>query len=392
MYNNGKLVQMLLQYGADAKIRCDEKEMTLLHIAVTSRAIHAAQALLEHGVDLEVKNTLGRTPLAEAVASGVLPMVQLLLKQRSSVHTRDNLGKTLLMLALEHGRYGDPETAEITLIETLLDHGSMVNVTDEYGRSPLHYLMIHPATRERECFELLVRYGADVNLPDVNKETCLHFAATGDNTAWLLQEGANVGTLDRENRTPLHAAAYEGNTSSLEVLIQHGADVYLSDKMGWLPLHFAAAEVLLQNESDLGAVDNKGRTALYLAVRSGCREVIAFLVHHGSDVNAKDFSGRTILGAIYECTNYFSSWDPQWNIAHVYLENGGDMHAVDAVSGRTALHLAAVSRGITALDNLLDHGLDLEARDKNGETSLHRAAARGSSKISKSKLFRPQSY
>ncbi len=191
--NNVKLVQMLLQYGADPNIGTDDKErMTPLHEAARSNSVHVAQVLLEHGVDLEAIDAQGRTPLGRAVACGGLPMVELLLEHGSSVHTKDNQGKTPIVLAVE------PPRCNLNVVKTLLDHGSPVNDTGELGRSALHY--IHHATRE--CCDLLLQYGADVKLPDINKETPLHVAATAGNTAcieWLLQQGADVGALDREN-------------------------------------------------------------------------------------------------------------------------------------------------------------------------------------------------
>lgn len=42
------------------------------------------------------------------------------------------------------------------------------------------------------------------------------------------------------NRTPLHAAAYGDHTDAVSTLIYNGANVYLADKNGWLPLHFVA--------------------------------------------------------------------------------------------------------------------------------------------------------
>ncbi len=384
--NNGKLVQMLLQYGANPNMQSDKVETTPLHEAAISNSIHAAQVLLKHGVDLEVIDVIGRTPLAEAAARGILPMVQLLLKHGSSVHTKDKQGKTPVILAVECFRCGDTDHHgnTVNVVKTLLDHGSPVTVTDGFGRSPLHY--IHHATRE--CCQLLLQHGADVNLPDTNKETPLHVAAATGNTAcieWLLQQGADVGALDRESRTPFHAAAYEGHRGALEMLIRNGADVHLADKMGWLPLHFAAArgqfdvaEFLVQNGSDIRTVDIKGRTVLYLAFTSNwfCRELIEFLIDCGSNVNAKDFSGHTVLGALDECCN---SWclHLEWNVLETYIENGGEKHAVDAVTGQITLHFAAAYNDVASLDTLLNHGLDLEARDKNGETPLHRAAARG---------------
>ena len=66
--NIGKLAEMLLQYGADASVKTDEDEMTPLHLAVVYGSVHAAQVLLEHGVDVEATNKVGKTPLAVAAS------------------------------------------------------------------------------------------------------------------------------------------------------------------------------------------------------------------------------------------------------------------------------------------------------------------------------------
>ena len=383
-HNNSRLVKTLLQYGANAEMKTFGGELTPLHIAAKSNSLHVPQLLVEHGVELEAKNSLGRTALVEAAAYGSLPIVELLIRQGSNVHTTDKCGKTPLLHVVECVRWRDRVTEGISLIRTFLDHGCSVHSTDEYGRSPLHYL---PFNDTGEVCDLFLNYGAVVTLPDINGETPLHFAATDGNTAavdWLLEQGADLSSVDKENRTALHAAAYEGNSSLVELLIQHGADVHLADSKGWQPLHFAAAggqiraaEALVQNGSNVAAVDNKGRTALYLAAKHGFRELIEFLIHHGSDVNAKPFNGRTILGAAIESN--FSNRD--WNVLEVYLENGCDLHAVDTVTGRTVLHFAATSNSVTTLDNILEQGLDIEARDNNGDTPLHRAAARGTPEI-----------
>lgn len=65
----------------------------------------------------------------------------------------------------------------------------------------------------------------------------------------------------------------------------------------------------------------------------------------------------------------------------LFLENGGDVHAVDLLTGRTTLHVAATTDLVDTVDSLLDQGLDIEARDKNGDTPLRRAAARGTPEV-----------
>ena len=381
--NNGKLTKMLLQYGADASVKSDQDEVTPLHLAASNESVHAAKVLLSHAVNIEATNKLGQTPLAVAAARGSLPMTELLLRNGSNVQTKDRCGKTPLIHAAENSIKDQYES----ITRDLLMEGSCVNATDQYGRSCIHY---GSRKATRDLLEFLLDCGACVHLPDRNRETPLHFAASFSNTegvAWLLEHGADVGALDIENRTPLHAASYHCllGGGPVELLIQHGADVHSTDNNGWLPLHFAAAQgsfaayrSLVLNGSDVTAVDKKGRTALHLAAASKLRpELAAFLMRHGSDINARDFSGQTVFGA----RGLGLHISPRWNFLQEYLDNGGDIHAVDIPTGLTTLHYAAACDFVSTLDCLLNQGLDTEARDGNGDTPVHLAASRGKTEM-----------
>ena len=380
--NNGKLAEILLQYGADANVKDDK--MTPLHVAASSSGILAAQVLIKHDADVEVVNLLGETPLAVAAGHGNLPMIKLLIESGANVHTQDKRRRTPLILALCNMRYLEFEDAGLAVVRYLLNRGSSVNATDVYGRSPVHY--VNPSAT-REFFDLLLHHGALVNVPDENGETPLHFAASVGSSSsieWLLEHGANVRAVDRENRTPLHTAAYEGRRSCVELLIQHGADVHVTDNKGWLPLHLTSfsggvdvAGLLVENGSDVTVVDKKGRTLLHLAGKFKQDEFLEFLIHLGSDVNARDLSGQTVLGEISKCPYK----NPEWNYIQIYLNNGGDVFAIDTPTGRTTLHFAATCNFVSTLDNLLNQGIEVDTRDKNGDTPLHRAAAYGASEV-----------
>ena len=381
--NHDQLTELLLQYGVDPNQKCDRAEVTPLHVAAKSESVLAAQVLLQYGAHIEATNTSGQTPLATAAETdgGIFSMVQLLLEVGSNVHTTDNFGQTPLMRAVENS-YISQST---DVVKTLLEHGSSVNATDYHERSPLHFIS---SDTEVEICELLLDHGANVNRPDDNGETPLHVAVSCDISIVerLLKRGADVRALDRENRTPLHAAAYEGDCESVELLIQHGSDVHFADSRGWLPLHFAAAgknvdnaDILMENGSNITAVDNNGRSALHVAARNGCRSMVELMIGLGSDINASDFKGQTVLGAMDKC----SSWTEYrgWDVLEYYLENDGDIYAIDRATGRTTLHFAVTHQFVSTVDNLLDQGLELEARDKKGETPLLRAAASGSQEM-----------
>ncbi|XP_022782972.1 serine/threonine-protein phosphatase 6 regulatory ankyrin repeat subunit A-like [Stylophora pistillata] len=291
-HDNSRLVKTLLHYGACPEEKSYGEKSTPLHAAASSNSLDAAKLLLEYGVNVEAKNSSGSAALIEAVGVGRLPMVELLIRHGSNVHTKD--------------------------------------------KYPFLFML------RRRCI-----------LPQkmVTQSSVIE---------WLLEQGADLTSLDKEDRSPLHAAAYEGCASSVELLIEHGAYVHSADMWGWKPLYFAAAggqfgscEILAQNRIDVGAEDIKGRTALLLAAKYGCREAVESLIHHEGDVNATPPNGQTILGAIAE------SYLLDKHLIEAFLESGCDLHVVDKVTGRTVLHFAATSGNVTALNHILDQGWTL---------------------------------
>ncbi|CAH3161140.1 unnamed protein product [Porites evermanni] len=375
-----KLVEELLQCGADVNQKCGRDEQTPLHAVVKSFNRPAlAQIMLLHGADLETKDFVEETPLTKALEMVDEELVEVFLNWGSTVNTINKFGETTLMKAVEHPK--------VWIVKTLLEHGASVNATDQRGRSPLHHMASHAV----EVCKLLLDNGSCVNITDDDGETPLHQATYDPQIVKiLLDHTADVRALDKKNLTPLHAASYEGVCRSVELLIQSGADLNAADNQGWTPLHIAAAagrldtvRVLIQNGSDIAAVVKTGRTALHLAGKRGRRSVVELLINHGSDINSKDYRGHSILGAMFKCRSSEMLDYGNWDIVKYYLEHGGDKFAVDGETGRTTLHFAASHQFLSTVDELLDQQLALEARDKNGETPLHRAVASGTDEIIK---------
>jgi ankyrin repeat protein len=151
---------------------------------------------------------------------------------------------------------------------------------------------------DREAVKSLLKDGADVNAPEGDGMTALHWAAErGDAelAATLIYAGANTGAQTRIGLyTPLHIAAKGGNAAVVKALLAAHADVAAkSSPSGVTALHLAAASgnvdtinVLLDNKADVNAAENEwGQTPLIFAASSNRVEAIKVLLAHGA--NAK---------------------------------------------------------------------------------------------------------
>jgi ankyrin repeat protein len=82
-----KIVQVLLEYGADANVH-DKDGQTLLHLASKDGDLDFAQLLLDHGADANARGS-NRTALHLASQRGHLKVVQLLLNRGADPNASD---------------------------------------------------------------------------------------------------------------------------------------------------------------------------------------------------------------------------------------------------------------------------------------------------------------
>src|SRR5207237_7225074 len=81
--------------------------------------------------------------------------------------------------------------------------------------------------RDKAALRALVQQKADVNAPQVDGATALHWAVYNDDIEsgdLLIKAGAKADTENREGITPLHLASQYGNAAMIDRLIKAGAD------------------------------------------------------------------------------------------------------------------------------------------------------------------------
>ena len=132
----------------------------------------------------------------------------------------------------------------------------------------------------------------------------------------------------------------------------------------------AIVKYFVDKSEHINAKNEFGKTALTNAVRQNSFEVVEFLINNGAAINIIDENGNNLafyLVDSYSKRNEISfnqKWDlltkKQLNFTHIQKQ------------GNNLYHLAAIKNSTSILDKIAKHKLDINAKNNDGLTPLHR--------------------
>jgi ankyrin repeat protein len=294
------MAELLIAHGAPLDARTKQLRLTPLHFAVLMGHKGVAQALLEHGADINAADALGLTALGMAAQAGNTALARVLLDRGAPVDRPMQASKLLPVFA------GDTPLALATLcnhrdmVAFLLDRGANPNLRIREGFTPLHL------ADSTQIAELLIAHGADLAGRGYEARTPLHQAAMQARAPLvrlLLKHGADPNAREAHGETPLLLALSQSIASAevIRLLIDHGAEVNVRSRSGGTALHAALERdrqimvALLDAGASVDTPDQYGRTVLHWAVEKGNVGLVELLLARGAFVNAKDATGRTPL-------------------------------------------------------------------------------------------------
>ena len=197
-----KVVQLLIEKGANVNDKLISGKVTCLHLAVKSNRSQVVNLLVKTGANLDSKTEM--------------------------------TGETPLHIACQNN---NPEIAEILML-----NGAELNSPTAWGVTPLQLVICNPKSNSLMILKLLIEYGANLEALSNGGLTALLLAVyLGQNemAKVLLDKGANMNFVSLDGHTPLHCSATKSDLESTKMLIEYGAEANARNHQGNNALEFA---------------------------------------------------------------------------------------------------------------------------------------------------------
>lgn len=161
--------------------------------------------------------------LYAAAVNGEFENVRRYIDIGANINSVDNSGSTIIyrMSLLK-----DLSMDQMNCLNYLLLKGADANKENYNGYTPL---TAHLSSNlfNKELLDRLLQHNVEINSPDFDGDTPLHFAVMNNNleaVEYLLENGANTNVKNKDGITPLHIAVKEKNYDITGMLLLYGAD------------------------------------------------------------------------------------------------------------------------------------------------------------------------
>ena len=431
--DNAVFAGFFIALGANPNAR-DSSGHTPLGVCAEKNAVNAAEVIARAGADIHMPSNSGLSPARAALRMNNDRFLHAILTPANHNST-DNDGKTILHIASELGNITAVKTILDAIDsnheqERLVSAGSRNNpldLRDANGHNPLDIAFSRPDSQNHmEVAELLILSGAisdnaineffapaarnaNYNFRNASGMAVLHFAARNAHEgliSFLLTKNSNVNIRDASGITPLHEAVRSGHTNIISLLLRSGADINARDAKENTALHIAAPSnthasvirLLLQNNANPNLRDEFGDTPLHVLITlNRDPETVQALLGGNVDITVRNMKGQTPLHhavqenrlsliplLIQARSNVFAADNAGITPFDKAMERRGSI--LDALitpltaqqtdsSGNTMLHIAISNRAdILTIEKILSHNVQVNARNREGDTALHIAA------------------
>jgi ankyrin repeat protein len=381
-------IKFLLEQPGNEISKSTHDSRVYLHWASYRGNVEIADYLIKKGSELNVEDSKGETPLTFAAVSGQTntALYDLFFKVGINPKKKYKNGANLLLMAI-------PSDKDLALSTYFTSKGMSLKDTDNDGNTAFNY-----AARSGNVPFLKSLLEKGIKYTD----NALIFAAQGSRresntleTYQYLVEDLKIKptTMTNSGETVLHLLASKPNqTEIIRYFISKGADVNKADNEGNTPLMIAASardmealQLLLPIAKNINLKNIKGESALTMAIKSGSPEMATLLLEKGADAKILDKDGNNLGFYLVQSyrpqagmargqeTNNALKEDPFAAKIKLLQDKGIDLSSPQK-DGNTLYNIAVVKNDMVLLQKMANLNIDINAKNKDGLTALHKAA------------------
>lgn len=371
-------IKFLLDQSGNPVTKSTHDNRIYLHWAAYKGNVEMVEYLIKKGSDINLEDSHGATPADFAASSGQLnpALYEAFFKAGLDPKKKYNDGANLLLLAIAYDK-------NLTAADYFTTKGLSLKDVDNNGNTAFNYAA---RVGNIELLKKIAAKGVKYN------DNALFFAAQGNRREttsleaykYLVEELKLKPTaVNKSGENVLHLLATKPNQKEIiNYFLAKGADANKVNKDGNTPLMIAAGarengalELLLPAAKDINLKNLKGESALTIAVKSGTPENVGLLLNKGADVNVSDKGGNNL--GVYLIQSYrpeSSKGQDPFEAKIKLLQDKGLNLAAAQKDGSTLYHLAVVKNDLTLVKKLAPLNIDVNAKNKDSMTALHKAA------------------
>ncbi|RCR71044.1 ankyrin repeat domain-containing protein [Larkinella punicea] len=343
-----------------------------------------------------------------AASRGNVELMEYLLAKGSKTTIEDSHGMTVLNFAAGNGQ------TNTRVYDLCLQNGA--DLKKDLNHDGANALLIAVANdKDLKLTDYFVSKGLNLKSTDAAGNNAFSYAARGgnidilkallqrgvpatDNALIMASQGGRRGAtpievfqyLESLNLKPtatnkagenvLHALVRRPKQNEIiQYFLAKGVDVNQADDEGNTVFMNAAAanrdlavmEMLQPKVKNINQRNQKGVSALAMAVRGNSPEVVNYLLSKGADVKATDKNGDNLLA--YLVQSYGPKTDEFEAKLKLLQDKGLDIKAPQQ-NGNTLYHLAVTKNDLSLVKRLEALQIDVNTKNKEGITALHKAA------------------
>jgi ankyrin repeat protein len=381
-------IKFLLEQPGNGVNKSTHDNRIYLHWASGKGNLEIIEYLISKGSDTNLEDSHGAFPITAAANSGVsnTAVYEAFFKAGIDPNKKYANGANLLLMAI-------PFDKNLTLTVYFITKGMSLKDVDKDGSTAFDYAA---RTGNLTLLKTIIEKGVKPT------DNALLFAAQGSrrdvNTLetykYLVEDLKLKPTAtNNEGQSVFHFLVTKAKqTEIINYFLTKGVEANKADNDGNTPLMIAASgkenngtlELLLPLIKNINAQNKKGESALTKAIQSGTPETATILLENGADVKVLDKDGNNLGFYLIDSYRPQVGMDRGPETANApkdpftakikLLQDKGLNLATPQKDGNTLYHFAVAKNDLTLLKKIADLNIDVNAKNEDGLTALHKSA------------------